>query len=744
MDEESADALAVLAATSMVSVGVDTADYRELRLLVAPDASPPEDPAQAERWWLEVLRGELKRDPGLAAHLRSFLGVAPAPPVAGAVRNSLAGGTAHGPVVQAGTIGTLTLHAPSPSAALPDPGGWPTVGQLEPVAFGVRPAHRVRKHPLLPRYVLRDRDGDLGLALAQARSSGGLVLVLGEPFAGKSRAALAALGRGPAGLRVFAPAGGTDLRGLPALLQGRPERHVLWLDDLDEHLGEGGLEPRLLAQLTALRVVVLATMREDAYDACRAEPRGRALDLAHVIELARQWSPAERERLAREAGRKADPRLVGAASASGPEGVAAYLALSPLLWDEWWRARRADRHPRGHALVRAALDLARCGLTGPLPTDLLLKVHEGYADVTGREREPAEDALAWAARPRHGLLPLLTRGTGDTWRAAPLLVEAAARHEELPDVPGPVWGCALETARTDTTHDYAEVAARARTAFQRAADTGDTAALHNLGVLAESLDEGEEAERWFRRAAEAGEPRSAGRLGRMLAERGAGKEAEPFLEAAAEAGDTGAATLLGKLLRERAERWLSSATNGGSGEAAHLLGDLQLGSGALDDAFDSYLQAVDAGYAPVAASMARVNQLWNDNESAVVWLRRAADTGDVWAASELAGYEHKEDHTERNRVESVHMALDDVLYGAERGRALDATNLGVLLERRARPDEARPWYLKGYEQGDAYGAFRLAELHKKDGDEAEARSWYRKAAAMGHPGARRALGESDA
>ncbi|MCZ0972677.1 hypothetical protein O1L55_17415 [Streptomyces albulus] len=220
----------------------------------------------------------------------------------------------------------------------------------------------------------------------------------------------------------------------------------------------------------------------------------------------------------------------------------------------------------------------------------------------------------------------------------------------------------------------------------------------------------------------------------MLAERGAAKEAEPFLETAAEAGDTGAAALLGKLLRERAERWLSSATNGGSGEAAHLLGDLQLGSGALDDAFDSYLQAVDAGYAPVAASMARVNQLWNDNESAVVWLRRAADTGDVWAASELAGYEHKEDHTERNRVESVHMALDDVLYGAERGRALDATNLGVLLERRARPDEARPWYLKGYEQGDAYGAFRLAELHKKDGDEAEARSWYRKAAAMGHPG----------
>ncbi|WP_344583094.1 hypothetical protein [Streptomyces lunalinharesii] len=736
MDEESADALAVLAATSMVSVGVDTADYRELRLLVAPDASPPEDPAQAERWWLEVLRGELKRDPGLAAHLRSFLGVAPAPPVAGSVRNSLAGGTAHGPVVQAGTIGTLTLHAPSPSGALPDPGGWPTVGQLEPVAFGVRPAHRVRKHPLLPRYVLRDRDGDLGMALAQARSSGGLVLVLGEPFAGKSRAALAALGRGPAGLRVFAPAGGTDLRGLPALLQGRPERHVIWLDDLDEHLGDGGLEPRLLAQLTALRVVVLATMREDAYDACRAEPRGRTLDLAHVIELAREWSPAERERLAREAGRKGDPRLAGAASASGPEGVAAYLALSPLLWDEWRRARRADRHPRGHALVRAALDLARCGLTGPLPMDLLLKVHEGYADVTGREREPTEDALGWASRPRHGLLPLLTRATEDTWRAAPLLVEAAARHEELPDVPGPVWACALETARTDPAYDYAEIAAKARDAFRRAADGGDASALHDLGLLAESLGEGEEAECWFWRAAEAGEAQSAGRIGRILAERGEGRQAEPFLETAADAGDAQAATLLGKLLRKRAERWLEVGMDGGSGEAAHLLGDLWLGSHGAEAANQCYVLAADAQYAPVAASIASVYRIWNEAELAEVWLCRAADAGDNQAAEELKG--------NLSAPEALDGQMTFLLIEAEAGGGLQATNLGVLLERRDRPGEARPWYLKGYEQGDAYGAFRLAELHKKDGDEAEAMTWYRKAAAMGHPGAQRALGESDA
>ncbi|MFF2811527.1 tetratricopeptide repeat protein [Streptomyces sp. NPDC058000] len=651
--------------------------------------------------------------------------------------NAISGGS-QGSVVQADTIGAVTLHSGGfPGAgALPDPEGWPTAGDLDPIAFGVRPAHRLRPYPSLPDYVIRDRDDDLNAALARASSDGGLVLVLGEPFTGKSRTALAALARGPVGRRVFAPARGTDLRGLPALLQGRPERHVIWLDDLDEHLGEGGLEPRLLAQLAALRAVVLATMREDAYDDCRNEPRGRVLDLARIVELAREWSPAEKERLAWEAARTGDPRLIGVVSSSGPEGAAAYLALGPLLWEEWWRARRADRHPRGHALVRAARDLARCGLTGPLPMDLLLKVHEGYVDVTGMERESAEDALAWATEPRHGLLPLLVRATGDTWLAAPFHVETVSPAQELPDVSGPVWGCALEVARLDAAYDYVEVAAKAKIAFQRAADAGDAYALHNLGVLAESLGEDEEAERWFRRAVEAREPRSAGRLGRMLAERGEGREAEPFLETAAESGDAEVATLLGKLLQARAEHWLTVGREGGSAEAAYLLGDLLFGKRDEDGAFDSYLDAERAGYTPVAAGMAAANLLWNEHESARAWLRRAMDSGDAWAAEVLNHHP--------TRPESVNDAVENFRDGAEDGRAMHATNLGVLLETHSGADGARVWYLKGYEMGDAYGAFRLAELHKKDGDEAEAAAWYRKAAALGHPGAERALGEPPA
>ncbi|WP_407286787.1 tetratricopeptide repeat protein [Streptomyces sp. BP-8] len=683
----------------------------------------------------------LKVDPEAAGELRAILAELPAgppgappsgPPAGPGVHNALSGGT-QGSVIQAGSVGTITVQAPVYHQGTHiDPESWPAAGDADPIALGVRPTHRGTGLPPLPPYVGRDRDRELTAAVAQARTRGGLVLVLGEPFAGKSRTALAALADQLDGFRVYAPARGADLRGLPALLQGRPGRYAVWLDDLDGHLGEGGLEPRLLAQLSALRVVVLATMRDEAYDEHRHEPHGRVLDLAQTVELAREWSPAERALLTESAGRTGDFRLTAAAASSGTEGLAAYLGLGPLLWEEWWRARRADRHPRGHALVRAALDLARCGLDGPLPMDLLLKVHEGYADVTGMDRESAADAVAWAAERRHGLR-LLVRVTGDTWRAAPFLVETAARHETFPPVDGQVWGCALEAAREDGARDFAKIAAGAREAFRRAADEGDSHALHNLGVLAESLGEGEEAEEWFRRAAEAGQSRSAGRLGRMLAERGEGKLAERYLEQAAEVGDAEAATLLGKVLRERAQRWLTVGREGGSLEAAQLLAEQLLGAGDNDGAFDCYWEAVTAGYAPAVAGYATLLFLWNSREYAEVWLRRAADAGDKRAAEVL--------HDAYDSPAPTDTDEQEFRSHADEGREFAPGNLGVFLELRGRTDEAQRWYREAYETGDAHGAFRLAELHKKAGEPDQAQAWYRKAAEMGHLGAEHALAE---
>ncbi|MFD3836608.1 tetratricopeptide repeat protein [Streptomyces sp. NPDC058642] len=601
---------------------------------------------------------------------------------------------------------------------------WPSAKDVEPLAHGVRPTRRVQGLPLLPPYVRRDADGAVRDAVEQAGADGGLVVVLGEPFAGKTRTALEAAAEVLPDARVFTPARGEDMRALPAVLRGRPDRLVLWLDDLDIHLGDG-LEPRLLAQLTGQGVVVLATLREDAYDECRNTPRGRVLDLAHMVELPREWSGADRKR-AEEAG---DARLMEAARRSAAEGVAAYLSVGPLLWEEWQRARRADRHPRGHALVRAATDLARCGLHGPVSQDLLVKVHEAYYVVAGMERESVDEALAWAAEKRHGALSMLRRSGTRTWEAAPYLVETAIQDASFPAVDESVWRCALETARGDAAYDYEVVARRAGEAFRSAADAGDSQAMFELGRLGESLGRNAEAEGWFRRAAEAGQTEAAGRLGRLFVERGEAKDAAPFLEAAAEAGDAGAATLLAKVLLEQAGQWLRVGAAGHDLEAYHLLGDLHLGSGDDDGAWDCYISAATAGRTEIAISFARWHLVHNERETAKVWLQRAADAGSKPAARMLR---HPAD-----RPQSVEDAAE--YFGDTDGYPLDIAHHGVVLAKLGRPDEARAQFEKAHASGDPYGAYRLAVLLERQGKPDEARNWYREAADLGHPGARKAL-----
>ncbi|MFJ8055095.1 hypothetical protein [Streptomyces sp. NPDC096142] len=657
--------------------------------------------------------------------------------------------TFHGQV-----IGVQTVHnsyaAPAPDGAQPPSLDWLLAKDVEPLTHGVRPTRRVRGLPVLPPYVRRDQDGAVNSAVEQARSESGLVVVLGQAYVGKSRAALAAMAQVLPDHRVFAPARDEDLRELPALLRGRAERCVVWLDDLDGHLGGRGLEPRLLAQLSALEAVVLATMRDEAYDKCvGTSAQGRLLDLAQLVELPRTWSPAELER----AERTGDPRLTEAVRESGTVGVATYLAIGHRLWNDWRRARNPQRHPRAHALVRAAVDLARCGLTGPLPRDLLVTVHDGYG-IAGLERESLDDAWEWAGRRRYGSLRMLRcsdreprpfedvlpyavraaarsdRETGPFGNVLPYFVHTAEQDDGFPAVAGWVWGQAVEAARADpSAYDVESVVAGARAAYAKEAEAGDGSAMHALGLLEESLGEGEKAESWFRRAAEAGWTESAGRLGRLLVERGESREAESFLESAAEAGDHEAATLLGKLLRDRAAVWFEAAKKSGNPEAAHCLGDLLLADGDADGADDCYLTAEQQGYAGAARSAGVYHLLANAPEIARVWLERAAAAGDDAAAGLLLDMEG----------ETEGLASAEGYFSVSDTYPLDNTHHGVVLEKLGRLDEARKDYEKGYAADDPYAAYRLAVLLEEQGDGEEAGVWYRKAAVMGHPAARKAV-----
>lgn len=434
----------------------------------------------------------------------------------GATVNTVSGGTSDGSVIQAGYIATASTgpqytgdHYDFRDAefhdkvvarennhtennyygTVPAPADWRPVADVEPWELGVSATLHIPGQPDIPPYVPRDCDEDLRAKLAHS----GLVLILGERYVGKSYTAWQGV-RSLDGYVFYAPHHGEDLRDLLAALQGRPGKYVISLDELTDHLGEGGLEPRLLRKLTGLGAIVLGTMRPDEYyrRRTRTAPGDRVVATARTVRLPREWTDAELRRLSH----LDDPRAYPAYMWSGKEGAASYFAVGHLLFDEWRREGTRDEHPRGQLLVRAAVDLARCGVTGAVPADLLRRVQEQYGT---EERESFEDALAWATTRMFGVSGLLLAGEeAGTWRAYGALVAEALRSEDLDPVPDGVWWLLLDEAQAGARIDRDAVLEAARAALHQRLEAGD---VELMFAFADRVGGGE-SEELLRRAAE--------------------------------------------------------------------------------------------------------------------------------------------------------------------------------------------------------------------------------------------------
>ncbi|WP_202461412.1 sel1 repeat family protein [Streptomyces sp. SID8374] len=493
------------------------------------------------------------------------------------VGNSVSGGAFHAPVVQAGAVngGVHTYYAQPPnSSALPPVSEWPQLDTADPIALGVRRTRRLPGESPLPPYVPRDCDRELADQVREAAWEGGLVVVTGAPLSGRTRTAWAALVTSMAGTtRVFAPPPGTDLRGLPAVLRGRGEEHcVLWLDDLEGHLGKRGLTPSVLADLVRLRVPVLATMGDEAYDARRFGVRGRAgvLGAAEPVELAREWSERELRRLE---ALDEDARLLGAVLGRGVHTVPEYLAVGPELLEEWRRARRPNAHPRGHLLVRVAIDFARCGLV-EVSREALRTAQSLYPQELATARaEPFDDGLGWASHIRHGVTGLLAPGgRQDTWAVFGSLVADVGGRPEGPPVPLGMWSLALDAAPEEA--ERWTVRWNAHLTLVPLADSDPEVSVV-LGRINAALGDIETAAFWFRKAADAGHIGATALLGELLVLLDAEAEAIPYLETAAEAGIVQAQYNLGKVLAARAQRWMARAAGHGHPAATEALPPLR-------------------------------------------------------------------------------------------------------------------------------------------------------------------------
>ncbi|MGW7093046.1 tetratricopeptide repeat protein [Streptomyces sp. NPDC054874] len=500
--------------------------------------------------------------------------------------NAVTGGVLHGPVVQAGAVagGVHTYYTQHPHSSTPPVSEWLRLDAADPIRLGVWRPRRLPGESLLPPYVARHCDRELNQRVREAAGSGGLVVVTGAPLSGKTRTLWAALSTNlPGATRVYAPERGTDLRGLPALVRGRTEEsHILWLDHLESHLGEHGLTPAVLADLVRLRVPVLATMDDEAYDARRfgTSDRARVLDGIEPVELNRVWSDREMRHLD---ALDRDARLRNAGLRRGAHTVPAYLAVGPDLVEEWRRAGRLGRHPRGHLLVRAAVDLTLCGVpVGGITGGLLRKVEGLYSEelATAARAESFDDGLAWAVAPRHGVSGLLDPGEEeDTWDVFGALPADAVDRSDHPPVPLSMWTIALLAMRSKEVR--ATIRSNAHAHLVDRAENEPEAA-YVLGQVNGLTGETEPAEFWHRKAADAGHIDSAAMMGELLITRRPA-EASRYLETAAEAGLVKAQFLLGVVLAARAQHWMARAAEKGYRPAQRALPALRKAAGAPPD-----------------------------------------------------------------------------------------------------------------------------------------------------------------
>ncbi|WP_421107026.1 hypothetical protein [Streptomyces sp. NEAU-S77] len=593
-----------------------------------------------------------------------------------------------------------TLTAPT-TCALGDPHTWPLAGRADPSSLGVHRALTLDPTSALPPYVPRDQDEELHQHLEQAAAEGGLVVVAGQSTAGKTRSAAQKLVEVLGEYHLGVPDTPDEARQAAlAILKAAPLPCVLWLDDADRFLGPDGLTPRLLEKMRVHQTVVLATIRTERYTAImsptgtsmtRTPPRleanviqARFLEQGSLICYDRRWSKGEVRR-AREMG---DPRLDRAAASAGQYGIAEWLAAGPQIHQELEAAWSPGAHPRGAALVQAAIELERAGLYRPLPRDLVIGLHELYLQQQHGhllDPEPLEQAVGWATAARYGTTrPLQPTPIPDTWWAFDYLVDAAEQRN-VP-IAEATWDAAIDYADElpDDLYRIGAAAAHqgerhiAAQAWRPLAENGHGVAALGLGTICD----GEEAEHWFRAAYEAGIPEGAHNLGVLYNQQGAVDQAITWYREAAHGGVQSSAQLLGQLHRDRGELH----------EAARWF----LRSYELGDTLDALHE--------VASAYGRMG----DQEKKEQWLLHAVDVGSYEALANLAlFYRHQDD---LDRAERTYRILYD---SGDRDDA--ACGLGEIHLLRGDRDNAERFLCEALEHDSIIAAFMLARNFQGDG-----------------------------
>ena len=547
---------------------------------------------------------------------------------------------------------------------LTSPGTLPRLSELADDVLGVTPTRYTAGNggPYVAR---RQADEAIRRLLSRQGPKYPFIVVWGSTKVGKSRTlveALRAVFKGDTA--VIVPRDGQALAELSRLgVEAMADRlpAVVVLDDLSPD-GLEALTPSVLGHLREWAVIAATMTAQRRADVLQSGSKVGAIARAALATTSGEYElasgppvgveKAEAERLYPQEcfeGSIAET-LVGA-----QELIARYKASY-------------DTHPAGCAVMRAAIDARRAGLSRPLSDVEIWRLFCLHLPAIRVDLQPTVDrfdeGIQWAAKPVTSQVALLRQASTDrkprAWSVFDHAVTDDDGHGGHPARPmsAVIWAELIDAIPRDDAFAVGMAAhaadedSAAVVAFRKAAisNLGDVAAIaaNNLGILLDERGDTVGARAAYEQAIVSGQPEQAPKaafnLGVLLEERGDLGGARAAYQQAIDSSHPHhapkAAVNLGNLLHSRgdlegARAAYQQAINSGHVEhspgAAFNLGALLVSKGDRQGARVAYQLAVDSRhnvYAPMAAvNLGHVLAHQGDLDGARIAYHRAIDSG---------------------------------------------------------------------------------------------------------------------
>jgi tetratricopeptide (TPR) repeat protein len=622
------------------------------------------------------------------------------------------------------------------------------IGEVDPRQIGVDPAtQEMLPGGEVPEYLPRTKDREVRSALEEALNGEGrwIVAVFGSSKVGKSRLLFEAIkwcGERDE-VHLVAPKDGVAVksllqpRQLPTDLAGK--KLVVWLDDLETFVAEG-------IDLDALRewheragVVFAVTYGGKGSERVQeTSSGGLSVIIETLLNHAKQISlvktdPTELEGLPGDIS-------PGFRSEIENHGLAAIMVSGPALERKLMTGRHGLGEPgcpSGVALVRAAVDWARCGRTDPIPTEKLRALWEEYLPSNARPSdENFAESLDWASKPVSGTIALLHAVVAVAGVLPYDYIVSFVDSQEDTGPPDGAWACALEDPNPAQAlsigsravifgHDQSVETA------MRIGSSADDPRLsrighYNLGVRFRQRGELEEAEAAFLRADEMGLGEGSSNLGFLLQARGDLEGAEAAFRRAVERGVDAGAFNLGVLLQQQgdlpgAREAYELAEELGDEDAANNLGGVLEEQGDPEGAEAAYERAIAKGKSNAAFNLGLFFEKKEEFDRAVAAYEHAEELGDDEAALNLGVLlmDHFKDPAGAEKV---------LRRSIERsGSHKAAFNLAILLREEGDVEGAEEMLRQAIDLGDGRAAVTLGNRCKDQGDLEGAESYFLRA-----------------